>query len=229
VVGAVLGGILLVWLSLIVALAVVARRRGSGIALFETLRLGPDVVRLVSRLVRDPMVSRGVRVWLAALLVYLLSPIDSVPDFIPVIGVADDVIMVAIVLRFAVRRAGMGAIARHWPGTPQGLVALDALLGLRGGDPLSRFGNAVQRSASQRRRSSSSPEVTPETPVYVAYWGSPVRSKIWRERPPGVVSLLTGRSPAGAPPSGKRRRPWPTMTGATTRRNSSTNPAPSKD
>jgi uncharacterized membrane protein YkvA (DUF1232 family) len=90
------------------------------------------VVRLTRRLVADRTVSRGVRIWLGVLLVYLLLPIDLVPDFIPVIGYADDAILVVIVLRFATRRAGAEAINRHWPGTPQGLTALRALIGFSG-------------------------------------------------------------------------------------------------
>jgi len=63
-------------------------------------------------------------------LVYLLSPIDLIPDFIPVLGYADDALVVAIALRFATRRAGSAAIERHWPGTPAGLRAVLRLAGL---------------------------------------------------------------------------------------------------
>lgn len=87
-------------------------------------------MRLTRRLVADPEVPRGVRIWLFVLLVYLLLPIDIVPDFIPVIGYADDVIVVGLVLRFATRHAGAAALDRHWPGTPQGLNALRALVSL---------------------------------------------------------------------------------------------------
>jgi uncharacterized membrane protein YkvA (DUF1232 family) len=124
------GGVLLLWAVLLVLLAVAARRHGTTISLVDGLRLVPDVVRLVKRLAADPSVSRGVRVWLVVLLVYLLLPFDLVPDFIPVIGVADDAIVVALVLRFATRRAGPKAIDRHWPGTPQGLAALRTVLAL---------------------------------------------------------------------------------------------------
>jgi uncharacterized membrane protein YkvA (DUF1232 family) len=55
------------------------------------------------------------------LLAYLLSPIDLVPDFIPVIGYADDAVIVALVLRSVIKRAGADAIRRHWPGSPAGL------------------------------------------------------------------------------------------------------------
>ena len=91
------------------------------------------MLRLLKRLVGDSSVPIGVRIWLVVLLVYLLSPIDLIPDFIPVLGYADDALVVAIALRFATRRAGSAAIERHWPGTPQGLSAVLRLAGLNPG------------------------------------------------------------------------------------------------
>jgi len=126
----VLGGLALLWLALIGALLWISRGQAEKIKLVDALRLGPDVVRLTRRLSADPAVPRGVRIWLVLLLVYLLLPIDLVPDFIPVIGFADDAIVVALVLRFATRHAGADALDRHWPGTPQGLSALRTLVGL---------------------------------------------------------------------------------------------------
>ena len=126
----VLGGLVLLWLALIAALAWVSRGKSEKITLVAALRLGPDIVRLTRRLAADPTVPRGVRVWLVVLLGYLLMPIDLVPDFIPVIGYADDMIVVALVLRFAAHHAGPDALERHWPGTLQGLNALRLLAGL---------------------------------------------------------------------------------------------------
>jgi uncharacterized membrane protein YkvA (DUF1232 family) len=86
----------------------------------------------VRRLAADPVLPRGVRVRLWLLLAYLLSPIDLVPDVLPVIGWADDAVVVALVLRSVVRRAGGDALDRHWPGTPDGLTAVRRLVGLPG-------------------------------------------------------------------------------------------------
>ncbi|TFB95366.1 YkvA family protein [Cryobacterium sp. HLT2-28] len=124
------GGILLLWLVLVGLLWRAARKQSDPTRLRDALRLIPDVVRLLRRLAADRTVSAGVRVWLVVLLGYLLSPIDLVPDFIPVLGYADDAIIVALVLRFVTRRAGAEAIERHWPGTPQGLAALRTLAGI---------------------------------------------------------------------------------------------------
>lgn len=95
------------------------------------------MLRLLRRLAADPAVPRGVRVRLVLLLGYLLSPIDLVPDFLPVIGYADDVLVVALVLRSVTRRAGADALQRHWPGSPEGLRVVEQLAGLPGrcGEP----------------------------------------------------------------------------------------------
>jgi uncharacterized membrane protein YkvA (DUF1232 family) len=93
----------------------------------ELLRLLPDVLRLVRRLAADGSLPRGVRVRLWLLLAYLALPIDLVPDFVPVLGYADDAIAVALVLRSVARRAGVDAVTRQWPGTPDGLAALRRL------------------------------------------------------------------------------------------------------
>ncbi len=70
------------------------------------------------------------RVRLGLLLVYLASPIDVIPDFVPVLGYADDAIIVTAVLRSVVRRAGIDAVRAHWPGTADGFSALCRLTGL---------------------------------------------------------------------------------------------------
>ena len=120
-------GLLLAWAVLIAALVVMRPRGG---LMRQALRLLPDVLRLLPRLAADRSLPRGVRLRLALLLAYLASPIDLVPDFIPVVGYADDAIVVAAVLRSVVRHAGVQAPERHWPGTPDGLAALCRLTGL---------------------------------------------------------------------------------------------------
>ena len=117
----VLGGLLLCWLVL---MAVLWTTRPDEMRARELLRLLPDVLRLVRRLAGDGTLPRGVRVRLWLVLAYLAMPIDLVPDFVPVLGHADDAIVVALALRSVVRRAGAAAVERHWPGTPEGLAAL---------------------------------------------------------------------------------------------------------
>jgi uncharacterized membrane protein YkvA (DUF1232 family) len=105
--------------------------RPQGNLLREALRLLPDLLRLSRRLVADRSVPRAARVRLWLLLGYLAVPIDLVPDFVPVLGYADDAIIVSLVLRSVVRRAGAPAVRRHWPGTDDGLGALSRLTRLR--------------------------------------------------------------------------------------------------
>ncbi len=126
----VLAGLVLLWLVLVAAFYVAARREGEPTRLREAMRLLPDVLRLVQRLARDRTLPRGIRWRLALLLGYLALPIDLVPDFIPVAGYADDVLIVAWVLRSVVRAAGPEALDRHWPGTSEGLVVVRRLAGV---------------------------------------------------------------------------------------------------
>jgi len=115
--------LLLAWLALIATL-LVARPKGD--LLQQALRLLPDLLRLLRRLAGDQSLPRGVRVRLWLLLAYLAIPIDV----IPVLGYADDAIIVTAVLRSVVRRAGLETLHRHWPGSNDGLAAVIRLCGL---------------------------------------------------------------------------------------------------
>ncbi len=126
----------LTWLLLVIALAV-GRPRGK--LLSESLRLLPDLLRLLRRLAADKTQPTGVRVRLGLLLVYLATPIDLIPDFIPVLGYADDAIIVTVTLRSVARRTGVEEMRRHWPGTEDGFHALCRLVGL---DPCDSPGDA---------------------------------------------------------------------------------------
>jgi uncharacterized membrane protein YkvA (DUF1232 family) len=94
------------------------------------LRLIPDLVRLVRALLAEPATPVSVRIALLALLAYLLFPIDLVPDFLPVLGSADDVILAALVLRWAGRRVGLEGLRAHWAGSEAGFEVLRRLLGV---------------------------------------------------------------------------------------------------
>ena len=126
------GGLLLLWAGLLVALWV---GRPDDLGVRDALRLLPDVIHLLRRLATDSTLPRGVRLRLWLLLAYLAMPFDLVPDFIPVTGYADDIVIVAAGLRAVVRHAGMGALERHWRGTPEGLAAVCRVAGLRGPQP----------------------------------------------------------------------------------------------
>jgi uncharacterized membrane protein YkvA (DUF1232 family) len=95
--------------------------------------LVPHALILTRRLLRDPRVSGFDKVLLWLLLAYIVSPIDIVPDFIPVAGVLDDAVLVALVLRVVLHRAGGGLIAEHWPGPERSLRLVLRLAGARRG------------------------------------------------------------------------------------------------
>jgi uncharacterized membrane protein YkvA (DUF1232 family) len=120
-------GVLAAWLALLIALLLIQPK---GALLAEAIRLLPDLLRLLRRLAADAALPPGVRVRLALLMAYLALPIDLIPDFLPVIGYADDAIIVAFVLRSVVRRAGIQAVRAHWPGTQDSFAALARLTGL---------------------------------------------------------------------------------------------------
>ena len=123
----VVGGLVLLWVALLVALWLT---KPDELTAKQILRLLPDLLRLIRRLATDGSLPRGTRVRLWLLLAYLALPIDLVPDFIPVIGYADDAVIVALALRSVARSAGVEALRRHWPGTDDGFAALAKLVGL---------------------------------------------------------------------------------------------------
>lgn len=122
-------GLVVVYAALLGLLFAYARAHPDTVTARDALRLLPDLVRLVRRLAADPTIPRAARVRLVLLLVYLASPVDLVPDFVPVIGYADDALLVALVLRFVIHHAGPGPLTRHWSGTPAGLDLIRRLAG----------------------------------------------------------------------------------------------------
>lgn len=124
---AVAAALILLWSILAVALWML---RPEARDIKQTLRLMPDVLRLATRLARDRTLALSTRLWLWGLLAYLALPIDLIPDFIPVIGYADDAIILILVLRMVARTVGAGVIRNHWPGTSDGYETICALTGL---------------------------------------------------------------------------------------------------
>jgi uncharacterized membrane protein YkvA (DUF1232 family) len=111
-------GFFLVVYALFVLALVIAGRRESARALAGFI---PDCVILCSRLVREPRVPRRRKLLLVALAGYLALPFDLIPDFVPVAGQLDDVIIVALVLRRFLRSGGEPLVRAHWPGPERSL------------------------------------------------------------------------------------------------------------
>jgi uncharacterized membrane protein YkvA (DUF1232 family) len=108
---------------------VVWRSAPSEASALDVVRMLPDVLRLTAGLARDPTTPRSCKVALAVLAVWLASPIDLIPEFVPVIGPLDDIVVTAIVLRWVGRRVGEEALRAHWPGSEDGFGLVLRLLG----------------------------------------------------------------------------------------------------
>jgi uncharacterized membrane protein YkvA (DUF1232 family) len=109
-----------IYVVLVVALIVSGRR----VAAKELALLVPNLVLLFKDLLRDPVVPRGPKIALGIGVVWLVSPIDLLPEFLPVIGPLDDAVVAALVLRYLVKRAGVGVVRSHWRGDPATLGAI---------------------------------------------------------------------------------------------------------
>jgi uncharacterized membrane protein YkvA (DUF1232 family) len=113
--------------ALLVAVLWAVRPRDVGLT--ELVRIVPDVLRLVRDLLADGTTPLPVRLALAGLLAWIISPIDLIPEFIPVLGPLDDVIVTVLVLRYVGRRLGREELRRRWHGTADGFALLAGVLG----------------------------------------------------------------------------------------------------
>ena len=111
---------LFVYLALIAALVLVGRHSEAR----ALARFIPDCLVLLRRLIGDQRVPRRRKLVLVALVAYLSIPIDLVPDFIPIVGQLDDVLITALALRYALRSGGPELLHQHWPGPDESLEAV---------------------------------------------------------------------------------------------------------
>jgi uncharacterized membrane protein YkvA (DUF1232 family) len=104
--------VLAVYAAVIVALLVAGRR----FAAKALATLIPNLVSMFRGLLVDPRVPRGSKVLLWLGVVWIASPIDLLPEFLPVVGPLDDAVVAALVLRHLVRTAGEDVVRDHWRG-----------------------------------------------------------------------------------------------------------------
>lgn len=123
---AVLLGIVALWAALLVLFWVLRPR---GVAVREIVAVVPDAVRLIRWLLRDAATPGDVKLVLVGLLAWILSPIDLIPEFIPVLGPLDDVVVAVVAMRYVRRRLGVEALRAAWPGTPDGFALLLRVIG----------------------------------------------------------------------------------------------------
>ena len=89
------------------------------------LRILPRLAGMLAALMADRAVPRRAKLLLAALAVYLVTPLDLIPDFIPILGWLDDAVLVALVLERLVEVVGRPLLLTHWPFD---VASLDATL-----------------------------------------------------------------------------------------------------
>jgi uncharacterized membrane protein YkvA (DUF1232 family) len=122
-----------------------AREPGVPGLLVRLLRDIPSLVKLLYRLSRDPRVSRLDKLLLAGAATYLATPYDLIPDWIPLLGQLDDLLIVAATVQRLLRRAGLDLLLEHWDGDP---YTMELLI-----ESVDRIGLAVQDPARRARRS----------------------------------------------------------------------------
>ncbi len=102
------------WLVAILVLMATGRRSAAR----ELATLIPNLLVLFRGLLRDRRVPRGSKLLLGFAVIWLISPIDLIPEFIPVVGPLDDAIVAALVLRHVVKHTGRDVLSEHWRGDP---------------------------------------------------------------------------------------------------------------
>lgn len=118
----VIGGLtlLVVWLLAVLVLLLLGRKTLAR----ELITLLPNLVRLFRGLLSDERVPRSSKVLLVLGALWLASPIDLIPEFLPGIGAIDDAVVAGLVLRHVVKRAGPDVVRDHWQGDPRTLSVL---------------------------------------------------------------------------------------------------------
>ena len=102
-------GIWLITIAILVAF-------GHATAARELAGLVPNLLLLFKDLVRDDRVPMSAKVWLGLAAIWLASPIDLIPEFVPLLGPLDDAVVAAVALRYLMRKAGSEIVYEHWRG-----------------------------------------------------------------------------------------------------------------
>ncbi len=116
-----------VWL---LAIAFLWWHKPSRDAALAAARLIPEIMAMGARVAADRETPRSAKVALGVLVVWLASPIDLIPEFIPILGPLDDIVVAAIILRWVGRRVGVDGLRRHWRGSDEGFDRVRRLIGV---------------------------------------------------------------------------------------------------
>ena len=115
-----------IW-ALLLAVFWVLRPKGVGVR--EIVAVVPDVIRLIRSVVGDGAAPPDVRLVLVVLLAWIVSPVDFIPEFIPVLGPLDDIVVAVVAMRYVRRRLGTADLRRRWAGTDAGFDLLLRVIG----------------------------------------------------------------------------------------------------
>jgi uncharacterized membrane protein YkvA (DUF1232 family) len=103
--------------------------RPKGVPVREIIRVVPDVIRLLRSIIADRAAPWDVRVVIGVLFVWIISPVDLIPEFLPGIGPLDDVIVAVVALRYVRSRLGIQDLHRRWVGSSDGFALLERVIG----------------------------------------------------------------------------------------------------
>jgi uncharacterized membrane protein YkvA (DUF1232 family) len=111
----------------------------------EVALLLPNIVKLVTRLLRDPRVPRRAKITLGLAAAYTVSPIDLIPEVIPVLGWADDVLVIMFAIDSLIDRAGPEVVTEHWDGPGDILNMVREVVGVSRSIIPKRFASVIDR------------------------------------------------------------------------------------
>jgi uncharacterized membrane protein YkvA (DUF1232 family) len=111
----------------------------------DAVLMMPNIIKLVGRLLRDPRVPRRAKITLGLALAYVVSPIDLIPEVIPVIGWADDVVIVLFAIDSLIERSGHDIVQEHWDGPGDLLALVRDVVGISRNIMPKRLGQIIDR------------------------------------------------------------------------------------
>src|SRR6266566_9767997 len=123
--------LLAIWIVVVIVLVVV----GHALLARELALLLPNLIRLFGGLLRDGRVPLRAKIVVGVASVWLASPIDLIPDFVPIAGQLDDAIVAALALRFVLRTTDGAVVRQHWHGDPATLERVLRMVSFGRGSP----------------------------------------------------------------------------------------------
>lgn len=123
---AIVAALVAFWIAMLVIFWLL---RPKGVPVRDIIRVIPDVLRLLRSLITDSSAPLDVRVVLVGLMAWIISPIDLIPEFTPVLGPLDDVVVAVVAMRYVRRQVGIADLSSRWTGTCEGFALLTRLIG----------------------------------------------------------------------------------------------------